>query len=79
MLDHLTVGEHHFLVLEHIDGKPLNTSSPAVTRSSRPDPGEERLAEYTAWALDVHARVERAVEAVHARAWSSTTCTCSTS
>ncbi|MGV9938518.1 class III lanthionine synthetase LanKC [Streptomyces sp. NPDC003401] len=67
VLDHLTVGEHHFLVLEHIDGKPLNTFFARRHPLIEADPGAERLAEYTAWALDVHARVERAVEDVHAR------------
>ncbi|CAM5258859.1 hypothetical protein SGRIM128S_01273 [Streptomyces griseomycini] len=67
VLDHLTVGEHHFLVLEHIDGKPLNTFFARRHPLIEADPGEERLAEYTAWALDVHARVERAVADVHAR------------
>ncbi|AIV32968.1 class III lanthionine synthetase LanKC [Streptomyces sp. CCM_MD2014] len=65
--DHVTVGEHHFLVLEHIDGKPLNTFFARRHPLIEADPGERRLAEYTDWALDVHARVERAVEDVHAR------------
>ncbi|MEU1048557.1 class III lanthionine synthetase LanKC [Streptomyces sp. NPDC005897] len=67
VLDHLTVGEHHFLVLEYIDGKPLNTFFARRHPLIEADPGERRLAEYTAWALDVHARVERAVAQVHAR------------
>ncbi|MFI9757240.1 class III lanthionine synthetase LanKC [Streptomyces sp. NPDC051963] len=67
VLDHLTIGEHHFLVLEYIDGKPLNTFFARRHPLIEADPGERRLAEYTAWALDVHARVERAVEDVHAR------------
>ncbi|MFL9655405.1 class III lanthionine synthetase LanKC [Streptomyces sp. PB17] len=67
VLDHLTVGEHHFLVLEHIDGKPLNTFFARRHPLIEADPGERRLAEYTDWALDVHARVERAVSEVHAR------------
>ncbi|WP_431994578.1 class III lanthionine synthetase LanKC [Streptomyces griseoflavus] len=67
VLDHFTVGEHHFLVMEHIDGKPLNTFFARRHPLIEADPGEERLAEYTAWALDVHARVERAVKDVHAR------------
>ncbi len=66
-LDHFTVGEHHFLVMEHIDGKPLNTFFARRHPLIEADPGERRLAEYTAWALDIHARVERAVEDVHAR------------
>ncbi|MFE6285122.1 class III lanthionine synthetase LanKC [Streptomyces sp. NPDC057877] len=67
VLDHLVVGDHHFLVLEHIDGKPLNTFFARRHPLIEADPGEARLAEYTAWALDIHARVERAVSEVHAR------------
>ncbi|MFJ8545959.1 class III lanthionine synthetase LanKC [Streptomyces sp. NPDC093586] len=65
--DTFTVGEHHFLVLEHLDGKPLNTFFARRHPLIEADPGEERLAEYTAWALDVHAQVERAVTQVHER------------
>ncbi|MFJ6079814.1 class III lanthionine synthetase LanKC [Streptomyces sp. NPDC092369] len=67
VLDHRTIGEHHFLVLEYIDGKPLNTFFARRHPLIEADPSERTLAEYTAWALDVHARVERAVEDVHAR------------
>ncbi|MFK0119935.1 class III lanthionine synthetase LanKC [Streptomyces sp. NPDC090994] len=67
VLDHLTVGEHHFLVLEYLDGKPLNTFFARRHPLIEADPGPRRLAEYTDWALDVHARVEKAVADVHAR------------
>ncbi|WP_077799699.1 class III lanthionine synthetase LanKC [Streptomyces sp. JHA26] len=65
--DAFTVGEHHFLVLEHLDGKPLNTFFARRHPLIEADPDEGRLAEYTAWALDVHAQVERAVTQVHER------------
>ncbi|MDT0611805.1 class III lanthionine synthetase LanKC [Streptomyces lancefieldiae] len=65
--DGFTVGDHHFLVLEHLDGKPLNTffarRHPLI--EARPD--QRRLAEYTEWALDIHTQVEQAVADVHAR------------
>ncbi|MFB8772638.1 class III lanthionine synthetase LanKC [Streptomyces broussonetiae] len=67
VLDHFLVGDHHFLVLEHIDGKPLNTFFARRHPLIEAGPDERRLAEYTAWALDIHARVERAVADVHAR------------
>ncbi|MFF8193532.1 class III lanthionine synthetase LanKC [Streptomyces bobili] len=67
VLDHLTVGDHHFLVLEYIDGKPLNTFFARRHPLIEAAPGEQRLAEYTAWALDVHSKVEQAVEDVHGR------------
>ncbi|MFJ8193267.1 class III lanthionine synthetase LanKC [Streptomyces sp. NPDC096094] len=65
--DSFAVGEHHFLVLEYLDGKPLNTFFARRHPLIEADPDERRLAEYTEWALDVHAQVERAVEEVHAR------------
>ncbi|MGV9699402.1 class III lanthionine synthetase LanKC [Streptomyces sp. NPDC003470] len=65
--DAFTVGEHHFLVLEHLDGKPLNTFFARRHPLIEADPDETRLAEYTEWALDVHAQVERAVTQVHER------------
>ncbi len=67
VLDSFAVGEHHFLVLEYLDGKPLNTFFARRHPLIEADPDERRLTEYTEWALDVHAQVERAVEEVHAR------------
>ncbi|MFH8974319.1 class III lanthionine synthetase LanKC [Streptomyces sp. NPDC017890] len=61
------VGDHHFLVLEYLDGKPLNTFFARRHPLIEADPDDRRLAEYTEWALDVHAQVERAVTQVHAR------------
>ncbi|RLL65763.1 class III lanthionine synthetase LanKC [Streptomyces sp. Z26] len=65
--DAFTLGEHHFLVLEHIGGKPLNTFFARRHPLIDPDPAPEALAAYTDWALRVHALVEEAVTAVHAR------------
>ncbi|PGH50602.1 class III lanthionine synthetase LanKC [Streptomyces sp. Ru87] len=65
--DTFTLGDHHFLVLEHIDGRPLNTFFARRHPLIEADPGPERLAEYTAWALRIHGLVTEAVDAVHAR------------
>ncbi|MEG3630699.1 class III lanthionine synthetase LanKC [Streptomyces poriticola] len=65
--DTFTVGDHHFLVLEHLDGKPLNTFFARRHPLIEADPGHGRLAEYTEWALDVHSRVERAIARIHER------------
>lgn len=64
---HFTVGGHHFLAMERIGGRPLNTFFARRHPLIEPDPDQETLAEYTAWALRIHALVEEAVEAVHAR------------
>lgn len=65
--DTFEVGGHHFLVLEFVAGKPLNSFFALRHPLIDADPGAERLAEYTDWALRVYGLVEEAVEAVHAR------------
>ncbi|AXG76472.1 class III lanthionine synthetase LanKC [Streptomyces paludis] len=65
--DSLTLGGHRFLVLEFIEGKPLNSFFARRHPLIDTDPDPARLAEYTAWALRIHRLVEEAVEAVHAR------------
>ncbi|MFG3490113.1 class III lanthionine synthetase LanKC [Streptomyces sp. NPDC047972] len=67
VLDAFTVGEHHFLALEFVEGKPLNTFFARRHPLMEADPSEERLAAYTEWALRIHGLVERAVAAVHER------------
>lgn len=62
-----TVGDHHFLVLEHLAGKPLNTYFARRHPLIEADPDPAELASYTEWALTIHRRVTEAVDAVHAR------------
>ncbi|MFF4323432.1 class III lanthionine synthetase LanKC [Streptomyces sp. NPDC001568] len=62
-----TVGDHHFLVMQHLEGKPLNTYFARRHPLIEADPDPAELAEYTRWALEVHRLVTQAVEAVHAR------------
>ncbi|WP_217145698.1 class III lanthionine synthetase LanKC [Streptomyces sp. AC627_RSS907] len=65
--DSFTVADHHFLALEYLDGKPLNTFFARRHPLIEADPDHRRLAEYTEWALDIHTQVEQAVTDVHAR------------
>ncbi|NJP99622.1 class III lanthionine synthetase LanKC [Streptomyces zingiberis] len=65
--DSFVLGDHHFLVLEHLEGRPLNTFFARRHPLIEADPSPERLAEYTDWAVRMHAMVTEAVEAVHAR------------
>ncbi|MFF3346322.1 class III lanthionine synthetase LanKC [Streptomyces sp. NPDC002779] len=67
VLDSFSVGDHHFLVLEFVEGSPLNTFFARRHPLMESDPPAERLAEYTDWALRIHGLVEQAVAAVHAR------------
>ncbi|MFI5865383.1 class III lanthionine synthetase LanKC [Streptomyces sp. NPDC051546] len=62
-----TLGDHHFLVLEHLAGHPLNTYFARRHPLIEADPGAAELAAYTEWALAIHRRVTEAVDAVHAR------------
>ncbi|MDN3292935.1 class III lanthionine synthetase LanKC [Streptomyces ficellus] len=61
------LGEHHFLAMEFIEGKPLNTFFARRHPMIEADPAPGALAEYTEWALRIHRLVEEAVDAVHAR------------
>lgn len=67
VLDHFTLGEHHFLVLERIEGRALNTFFAERHPLLDPEPDPGKIADYTAWALRVHAGVERLIDAIHAR------------
>ncbi|MGQ0718154.1 MAG: class III lanthionine synthetase LanKC [Pseudonocardiales bacterium] len=62
-----TLGEHHFLALEFIDASPLRSAIVERYPLIKLDAGERAIAEYTAWALDIQAKVERAVDALHER------------
>ncbi|MDT0309540.1 class III lanthionine synthetase LanKC [Streptomyces sp. DSM 44917] len=65
--DWFELGEHRFLVMDHLPGRTLNSffAERHPLLAEAPDPG--RLADYASWALDVHAGVERAVAALHGR------------
>ncbi|PCG85658.1 lantipeptide synthetase [Streptomyces sp. WZ.A104] len=65
--DAFEVGGHHFLVLQYLPGTTLNTVFARRFPLARQNPGPELLAEHAAWAEEVYGKVERAVEAVHAR------------
>ena len=65
--DHRLGHEHHFLVRDLVDGEPLvhvaRNSNPLLQGGS--DPAE--FAAYTAWALDVMARVGEVLRRMHGR------------
>ncbi|MFI1568067.1 class III lanthionine synthetase LanKC [Streptomyces sp. NPDC020490] len=67
VLDHLVIWEHHFLVQEYIEGETLLNEVFDRYPLISPDPSDEWLAEYTAWATDVLAKVDRALMSVHAK------------
>jgi hypothetical protein len=58
--DWFTLGEHRFLVMDHVAGRPLNSFFAEWHPLLTPDPDPAAVAAYTAWALRIHAAVERA-------------------
>ncbi|WP_204039008.1 class III lanthionine synthetase LanKC [Acrocarpospora phusangensis] len=65
--DYLTLGEHHFLVMEFVDGNPLQRQLVHRYPLTRADCSMESLAEYTAWVLETLPKVRAAVESLHGR------------
>jgi tRNA A-37 threonylcarbamoyl transferase component Bud32 len=62
---HFTLGEHHFLALEFVEGTPLNKVVADRYPMSDPNAGPAEYAAYTDWALQVCTQVEDIVTAVH--------------
>ncbi|WP_324607670.1 class III lanthionine synthetase LanKC [Streptomyces sp. NRRL S-646] len=67
LLDHFVLGGHHFLVEEYVEGRTLSSLFVERYPLVHPQSDEAELADYTAWALDMAARIEHAVAAVHDR------------
>ncbi|WP_030045335.1 class III lanthionine synthetase LanKC, partial [Streptomyces resistomycificus] len=65
--DWFTLGDHRFLVMDFLEGRPLNSFFAERHPLLTPDPDPEAVAAYSAWAVRIHSAVERAVAAVHAR------------
>jgi hypothetical protein len=64
---YFTLGGHHFLVQELVDGNPLQRLLVQRYPLTQATCSAETIAEYTQWALDLLPRVERAVAALHER------------
>lgn len=65
--DSFTLGDHHFLVQERIDGVTLGSLIVQRTPLQFEHCDETTAREYVEWALDAYGRVERAVAALHER------------
>jgi serine/threonine protein kinase len=65
--DEFTLGDHGFLALDFIDGRPLNKVLVERYPLTDADATPEDRAGYAAWALHVHAQVEETVNAIHER------------
>ena len=65
--DYFELGEHHFLVLDYIEGTPLNSFFARRHPLTGPHRDQAEIASYTEWALAICRRAEDAVAAIHAR------------
>ncbi|WP_433324471.1 class III lanthionine synthetase LanKC [Spirillospora sp. CA-294931] len=65
--DRFTLGDHHFLVQDFIEGRTLNTFFAERHPLLDPDPSPEKVAGYTEWALKIYAGTERVIDELHAR------------
>ncbi|MEU2618077.1 class III lanthionine synthetase LanKC [Streptomyces sp. NPDC007157] len=65
--DWFTLGDHRFLVMDFLEGRPLNAFFAERHPLLTPDPDPAAVRAYTEWALRIHRRVTAAVEAVHER------------
>jgi hypothetical protein len=67
LLDYVTVGEHEFLVMEHVDGEALKSAIARRCPLLDSVAAEDDLAAYADWAVSVHADVAQAVAEIHSR------------
>jgi tRNA A-37 threonylcarbamoyl transferase component Bud32 len=67
MRDYFVAGGHHFLVMNYVDGRPLNKLIVERYPLICPDPSEAAIDDFTSWALSLCERLEAAVAAVHER------------
>jgi tRNA A-37 threonylcarbamoyl transferase component Bud32 len=65
--DYFTLGDHHFLVQDYIEGPTLGALIVRRIPLLSAERDEKAAAEYVSWALDTYGRVERAVAALHDR------------
>jgi serine/threonine protein kinase len=65
--DHFVLGDHHFLVQDFINGKPLHKHMVRRYPLYGPDTALDAVADYTNWAVDVCRKAERLIEQVHGR------------
>jgi len=67
LLDTFSVGEHEFLVMEHVEGEALNKAVARRCPLLDQTIDDAQLAEYAAWARALHDDVSRAIDEIHAR------------
>ncbi len=63
------IGEHRFLAMDFLDGRPLSREIVLRYPMIKLDATEEDYADFTRWALDVFRQVETAIKAIHDRGY----------
>lgn len=61
------LGEHRFLVMDHVEGQPLSKALVMRYPLINPDATTDDYAEFSEWAVDVHCQLETIVRAIHER------------
>lgn len=61
------LGEHRFLVMDHVEGNTLGKSIVLRFPLIDPDATPEDFAEFTSWALDIHRQISETIAQVHER------------
>ena len=67
LVDHLTIGEHEFLVMEHVEGEALNTVLAQRCPVLGAEASDDELTTFADWARAIHHDVAQAVAAIHER------------
>jgi serine/threonine protein kinase len=65
--DLFSVGDHRFVAMDFIDGRPLSREIVRRYPMIKLDATDEDFTNFTAWALDIYRQVEQAIAAIHER------------
>lgn len=65
--DRFVLDEHEFLVVDYVEGEPLNRVYGQEYPLRKVKASKREMADYTRWALDVHRQVSRIISEIHAR------------
>jgi hypothetical protein len=66
-VDYLTIGDHEFLVMEHVEGEPLNNALARRCPLLDTAVDADARADYAEWAQAIHADIAAAIAAIHER------------
>lgn len=67
LYEHIRVWEHHYLVVEYIEGETLERMFVDRCPLTHPDPSADELVDYTEWVRDIVGQLETMLAEVHER------------